>query len=388
MKTVSLLLLTSVMVIFLGFILTPVKADGTNGISIQNISVQPYVIKVGDTFTVTATLVNNSTLPIIVDGGKCSAQDKQAEMFTMMFDNHTKNKPENINCAGVGWSEILDPGKNITETSPDYTANYVATESGTANVTVTFSYHAIIQRDPIQTGDEQTISKSFQFQIHDVNSDSSGPQMSIPKTISPLKQFESGVPLKDTTCAPNFQLIIKAESHSPACVKPDDVSKLVERGWADKPNSLQEQLDFTNVCTGMNDACKNNYDVKSSDPFGITALIIYHPPDLCLNPTSHSIPTGMPSCPPNKFYLKINSNSTAYLLGYDICDGNSCATNNTLSLLLPLNTGLHPDYQMIGLPIDLQWKMGDMVNIQITASHDADNKTTSQIDLGSSTIVP
>ncbi|MDE1814911.1 MAG: hypothetical protein KGI05_09660, partial [Thaumarchaeota archaeon] len=70
------------MVIFLGFILTPVNADGTNGTSIQNISVQPYVIKVGDTFTVTATLVNNSTLPIIVDGGKCSAQDKQAEMFT------------------------------------------------------------------------------------------------------------------------------------------------------------------------------------------------------------------------------------------------------------------------------------------------------------------
>jgi hypothetical protein len=129
-------------------------------------------------------------------------------------------------------------------------------------------------------------------------------------------------------------------------------------------------------------------NIKNYDPFGITALIIYHPPDLCLNPTSHSIPAGMPSCPPNNFYLKINSNSTAYLLGYDICDGNSCATNNTLSLLLPLNTGLHPDYQMIGLPVDLQWKMGDMVNIQITASHDADNKTTSQIDLGSSTIVP
>jgi hypothetical protein len=220
------------MVIFLGFILTPVKADGTNDTSIQNISVQPYVIKVGDTFTVTATLVNNSTLPIIVDGGKCSAQDKQAEMFTMMFDNHTKNKPENINCAGVGWSEILDPGKNITETSPDYTANYAATESGTANVTVTFSYHAIIQRDPIQTGDEQTISKSFQFQIHDVNSDSSGPQMSIPKTISPLKQFKSGVKAEDVKCAPNLHLIIKAEDGSFACVSIETGKHLALRGWA------------------------------------------------------------------------------------------------------------------------------------------------------------
>ena len=169
MKTVPLLLLTSVAVIFLGFMLTPATAYGTNDVSIENISVQPYTVKVGDTFTVAATLVNNSTVPIIVDGGKCSVQDKQAGIFTIMLDSHTKIKAENINCAGVGWSQILDPGKNITGTSPDYTTNYVAAESGTANITVKFSYHAIIQRDPIQTGDEQTISKSFQFQINDVN---------------------------------------------------------------------------------------------------------------------------------------------------------------------------------------------------------------------------
>ena len=169
MKTVPLLLLTSVAVIFLGFMLTPANAYGTNDVSIENISVQPYTVKVGDTFTVAATLVNNSTVPIVVDGGKCSVQDKQAGIFTIMLDSHTKIKAENINCAGVGWSQILDPGKNITGTSPDYTTNYVAAESGTANITVKFSYHAIIQRDPIQTGDEQTISKSFQFQINDVN---------------------------------------------------------------------------------------------------------------------------------------------------------------------------------------------------------------------------
>ena len=104
-----------------------------------------------------------------MDGGKCSAQDTQAELFTVILDNHVKNKAENINCAGVGWSQILDPGKNITGTSPDYTANYLAAESGTANITVKFSYHTIIQKDPIQTGDEQTISKSFQFQINVVN---------------------------------------------------------------------------------------------------------------------------------------------------------------------------------------------------------------------------
>ncbi|MHB8602744.1 MAG: cupredoxin domain-containing protein [Nitrosotalea sp.] len=127
---------------------------------------------------------------------------------------------------------------------------------------------------------------------------------------------------------------------------------------------------------------------KNNDPFGITALIIYHPPDACLNPSSHSIPYGMPSCPPNKFYLKINSNSTAYLMGYRICDGNSCATNNTLSLTLPLNTGLNPAYQMIGLPVNLPWTYGDTIGIQLYMSSTNDNKTASLVNLGDSKIVP
>lgn len=205
---------------------------------------------------------------------------------------------------------------------------------------------------------------------------------------SPLKQFKSGIALKDIKCASDFQMVIKAKNRSPACVKLDDVSKLVERGWADKPNSLQEQLDMANSCTGMTDACRHSYDAKNNDPFGITALIIYHPPDLCLNSPSHSVPSSMPSCPPNKFYLKINSNSTSYLMGYNICDDNSCTTNNTLSLILPLNTGLHPDYQMIGLLVNLQWKYGDTVRIQLYVSSTNDNKTASLVDIGNSTIVP
>lgn len=213
-----------------------------------------------------------------------------------------------------------------------------------------------------------------------------GPMVTI--ILDPLQQFKSGIALKDITCAPDFHLVIKAKNRSPACVKPDDVSKLVERGWADKPNSLQEEIDFANVCLGMNDACNHRYDVKNSDPFGITALIIYHPPDLCLNPTSHSSPASMPSCPPNNFYLKINSNSTAYLLGYNVCDGESCTKSNDLSVLLPINVISKPDYQMIGLPVDLQWKYGDIVHIQLEVSSTTNNETGLLVDLGNSTIVP
>jgi len=440
---------------------------------IVNLKVSPSNPKVGDTFTVTATLVNNSTVPIVVDGGKCSAQDTQAELFTILLDNHVKNKAENINCAGVGWSPLLDPGKNITGTSPDYTTNYVATESGTATITVTFSYHTIIKTDPIQTSDEQTISKSFQFQIHDINETYA--QKPPAYFTSPLKQFKSGVGIWLITCKPGFYFVLKAYDREPLCLKTETISKLASRGFlfATSPSNdnhttviispgSENQVsphtyspDVITVVLGVNNTVRwvNQADVankivpdmpliqngksfgsndfikpdqsytftftepgtfpyhaephpwmkgtvivlpqsnqikniKSNDPFGITALIIYHPPDLCLNPPSHSVPSSMPSCPPNKFYLKINSNSTAYLMGYNICDANSCATNNTLSIILPLNAGLNPDYQMIGLPVNLPWKYGDTVGIQLYVSPTNDNKTASLIDLGNSSIVP
>jgi hypothetical protein len=185
---------------------------------------------------------------------------------------------------------------------------------------------------------------------------------------SPLKQFDSGIATNNIVCTNDLTLIIKAEDNSPACVTLDTANILIERGWA------------TNVQSP-------NYmtSAKTSDPFGITALIIYKPALACLSPPSN---TTMPSCPPNNFYLQINSNSTAYLSGYNICDDNSCATNNNLSLLLLLNTVLNPNYQSIGLPVNLQWKYGDIVHIQLEVSPNADNKTVSLVDLGNSTIVP
>src|SRR5574340_1693435 len=50
--------------------------------------------------------------------------------------------------------------------------------------------------------------------------------------MSPLKQFKSGIAPKDVTCWKGLQLIFKAEDQTPICVKPDNVKKLVSRGWA------------------------------------------------------------------------------------------------------------------------------------------------------------
>lgn len=51
-------------------------------------------------------------------------------------------------------------------------------------------------------------------------------------TESPLKQFKSGIPASKVVCKQGFQLIIKKEDHSPACINPEDATKLVsQRGW-------------------------------------------------------------------------------------------------------------------------------------------------------------
>src|SRR6185437_16776784 len=101
MKSIYLLFPTLVAVIFIEFLVPQARANDVNNISIQNISVQPDAVKVGDTFTVTATLVNNSTVPIVVEGGTCIPIIKDVPLFTLKFDNHTKIKYKDQTCAGV-----------------------------------------------------------------------------------------------------------------------------------------------------------------------------------------------------------------------------------------------------------------------------------------------
>jgi hypothetical protein len=217
------------MIIFLTFGVGQVHADNVNDVYVQNIKIQPSTIKVGDAFIVTITLVNNSTVPVWLDGGKCSSADTNASFFTVIFDNHAKIKAKDINCAGVGWSQKLDPGKNNTATSPDYTVTYIATEPGTANATMTFSYHVINQTDPAQPGFSQNISKSFLFTILDNNT---GTKMLTETILSPLKQFKSGISANNVTCNQGLELIFKSEDNSPACVKYNTAPKLTEQGWA------------------------------------------------------------------------------------------------------------------------------------------------------------
>ncbi|MHB8545568.1 MAG: hypothetical protein ACYDAJ_02225 [Nitrosotalea sp.] len=141
--------------------------------------------------------------------------------------------------------------------------------------------------------------------------------------------------------------------------------------------TLEEQLCLANSCIGPNDACRNSHGAKNNNPFEIVGLMYYY----------GSGPCGVGVCPLNTFNLKMNSNHTAYLLGYNICDGNSCIVRNDLSILLPLNVIGTPDYKFIALPENPQWKYDDVFHIQVEVSSISDNKTAIWTDLGNSTII-
>lgn len=52
---------------------------------------------------------------------------------------------------------------------------------------------------------------------------------------SPLMQLKSGISTNEIQCSTGFQLVIKIENGSPACVKQETSKILVERGWAKAP---------------------------------------------------------------------------------------------------------------------------------------------------------
>ena len=196
-------------------------STNTNNVEIQNIQVEPSTIKVGDTLKITATLVNNSTNQIFLSYGVCEGK------FSVIFDNHVAVSKKSVPCVLMAIEQRLDPGTKTTGTSPGSfpphgtpTVTYTANATGIANATVTFSYS--------DSGIEKTISKSFLFTINDNDTKIKTVNNAV---LSPLKQFQSGTAASKVACNQGFQLILKRENTSPACVTPDTAQILIERGW-------------------------------------------------------------------------------------------------------------------------------------------------------------
>lgn len=51
----------------------------------------------------------------------------------------------------------------------------------------------------------------------------------------PLKQYKAGIDAKNVVCKQEYQLILRSEDSSPACVKSNTAQLLIERGWGHLP---------------------------------------------------------------------------------------------------------------------------------------------------------
>lgn len=49
---------------------------------------------------------------------------------------------------------------------------------------------------------------------------------------SPVQQMKMHIPINQISCADNLQIVMKKSDGSPACIKPEDIPVLIERGWA------------------------------------------------------------------------------------------------------------------------------------------------------------
>lgn len=60
------------------------------------------------------------------------------------------------------------------------------------------------------------------------------------RTLSPLKQFESGISIDNIICREQL-ILVQRHDGSPACVRPETKQKLIERGWTQYPANISEE---------------------------------------------------------------------------------------------------------------------------------------------------
>ncbi len=84
--------------------------------------------------------------------------------------------------------------------------------------------------------------------------------------IPPISQQKSGIQIKEIDCADGFQLVVKSDGKTPACVTSDIVGTLILRGWAsvnDLPSNLVCNQDCRNMVEKAGYVCNTEGDIFS-----------------------------------------------------------------------------------------------------------------------------
>ncbi len=151
-----------------------------------------------------------------------------AENLTITFLKVVEDSrcPSDVTCVWAGKADLIfDILKNQSKeiTLSTYTNN-------TLNVFDKYKIQLIdVKPYPTST---KTIKPEDYVAILKITKDDKIPNMEHPVTtiLSPLKQFKSGIPIDKIQCKESLILVTKYDN-SPACVKSETKTKLIERNW-------------------------------------------------------------------------------------------------------------------------------------------------------------
>jgi len=123
-------------------------------------------------------------------------------------------------------------------------------------------YHYFEKDHPQNTGiiivTDDTYPTSLSKVITNSNATSS--------VLSPLEQFKSGIKAEDVKCRQDLSLVFKLEDGTPACVKPNTRTQLLEKGWGTDLEVIKVKNANASVAYGI-----NNGNILSVTAYGLSS---------------------------------------------------------------------------------------------------------------------
>ena len=166
----------------------------------------------------------NSSQKIVQFQLKVNQTSFEPNNIDVKFLNVTEDSrcPTGVTCIWQGKSTII---VNVIKNDQNLGNSSLTSGLGSNNATITIPGGYILQVIQVEPYPKSGTSIPISDYIVTFALSKSG-------MLSPLEQFRSGTNAKQVECMTGFQLVIKSENNSPACVLPSSASVLMTRGWA------------------------------------------------------------------------------------------------------------------------------------------------------------
>lgn len=179
---------------------------------------------------------------------------------------------------------------------------------------------------------------TYQFSIGEINQFEKNVLAEVSNhSMSPLQQFQLGIPAKYVNCMDGLQLVIKSTTGTPACLKWNNGKKLLERGWAKSAPMISNDVCDSNCKQKLEkqgytcyDAAKNSNFCTNKKSQKTSEIVI---------PYSANLPDGK-NYIPNSLTVSIGINNTVRWTNVDVTPHTIVSDKEEFrsSLILPNQT--------------------------------------------------